>query len=235
MIRFEWGMHGVAQVGNLGGVVIIVDVLSFSTCVDIACSCNAEVLPYRYKDASAQAFAHANHAVLASGRSEGGLSLSPQSLLGIEQATRLVLPSPNGATLTLACQAPVVLAGCLRNAAAVAAYASRHDGPVTVVAAGERWDDGTLRPAVEDLLGAGAIIHHLQGTRSAEAAVAEAAFVGVRTQLADVLGACASAVELVGRGFGADVQLAAAFNASTCVPRFANGAYAAADTASMQL
>lgn len=224
-VRFEWGIHGVCHVANSGGVAIIVDVLSFSTCVDIACSRNAQVLPYRYKDASAEAFARENNAVLASARSGRGLSLSPKSLLEIERDTRLVLPSPNGSTLTLACSTPVVLAGCVRNAAAVAAFASRHPGPVTVVAAGEQWEDGALRPAVEDLLGAGAVIHHLQGAKSPEASVVEAAFVGVRDQLSSVIGSCASAVELVGRGFATDVQLAAAVNASTCVPRLTNGAY----------
>jgi 2-phosphosulfolactate phosphatase len=228
-IRFEWGIHGVSHVANGGGVTIIVDVLSFSTCVDIVCSRNARVLPYRHKDASAAAFASAHNAVLAGGRSDGGLSLSPQSLLEIEAGTRLVLPSPNGSTLTLACTTPVVLAGCLRNAAAVAAFASRHPGPVTVVAAGERWEDGTLRPAVEDLLGAGAVIHHLQGARSPEAAVAEAAFVGARSQLASILGSCASAVELVGRGFADDVRLASALNTSTCVPQLNDGAYSRAE------
>ena len=228
-IRFEWGIHGVSQLANGGGVTIIVDVLSFSTCVDIVCSRNAYVLPYRHKVASAAAFASANNAVLAGERSGGGLCLSPQSLLEIEAGTRLVLPSPNGSTLTLACTDPVVLAGCLRNAAAIAAFASRHPGPVTVVAAGERWQDGTLRPAVEDLLGAGAVIHHLQGARSPEASVAEAAFVGARNQLSSIIGSCASGVELVGRGFAADVQLATALNTSTCVPLLADGAYVRAN------
>ena len=228
-VRFEWGIHGVRNVANSGGVAIIVDVLSFSTCVDIACSRNAQVLPYRYKDATAEAFARANSAVLAVERSGNGLSLSPQSLLNIEPGTRLVLPSPNGSTLTLDCTAPVVLAGCLRNASAVAAFASRHPGPVTVVAAGEQWENGSLRPAVEDLLGAGAIIHCLEAARSAEAAVAEAAFVGSGSQLSSILGSCASAVELIGRGFAADVELAAALNASGCVPRLTDGAYISAD------
>ena len=228
-VRFEWAIHGVEIVANLTGIVVIVDVLSFSTCVDIACSRHAQILPYRFNDASAEAFARASNAVLACGRSGEGLSLSPRSLLEIAPQTKLVLPSPNGSTLTLACSAPIVLAGCLRNAAAVAAFANAHPGPVTVVAAGERWEDGSLRAAVEDLLGAGAIIHHLHGSRSAEATVAEASFDGARQRLSSILGSCASAVELVARGFSADVELAAALNLSTCVPIFADGAYVRVD------
>ena len=48
-----------------------------------------------------------------------------------------------------------MIAGGLRNAAAVAAAAARAGDVVGVIAAGERWPDGSLRPAIEDLLGAG--------------------------------------------------------------------------------
>ena len=67
-IRFEWGIHGVSKLANVGGVTIIVDVLSFSSCMDIVCSRNACVLAYRHKDESATAFASANNAVLAGER-----------------------------------------------------------------------------------------------------------------------------------------------------------------------
>ncbi|HSI59715.1 MAG TPA: 2-phosphosulfolactate phosphatase, partial [Ideonella sp.] len=137
------------------------------------------------------------------------------------------LPSPNGATLSLDCHAPVVLAGCLRNASAVAAYAASQPGPITVIACGEQWPDGTLRPAVEDLLGAGALIRALAGSKSPEARAAEAAFDGLCSDLAGALAGCASGIELAQRGFAADVLLAAAHDSSTCVPRLVGRAYSA--------
>jgi 2-phosphosulfolactate phosphatase len=53
-------------------------------------------------------------------RNNSQYSLSPQSLASIPKGTRLVLPSPNGATLTLATEKTPTLAGCLRNYRAVA-------------------------------------------------------------------------------------------------------------------
>ncbi len=69
-----------------------------------------------------------------------------------------------------------VLAGCFRNRTAVAELAGARGGPIAVIAAGERWSDGSLRPCFEDLCAAGAIIAKLRGTRSQEASLAAAAF-----------------------------------------------------------
>jgi 2-phosphosulfolactate phosphatase len=80
--------------------------------------------------------------------------------------------------------------------------------PVAVIAAGERWPDGSLRPALEDLLGAGAIISQLPGVRSAEAHTAALAFEST-TDLPEVLLRCASGVELSERGFSEDISVAA--------------------------
>jgi 2-phosphosulfolactate phosphatase len=99
--------------------------------------------------------------------------------------------------------------------------------PITIIPAGERWPDRSLRPALEDLLGAGAIIHALPGRRSPEAGAAEAVFIAMRDKLSDTLYECPSGRELVERGFPEDVALAAALNVSDAVPTLIDGAYEA--------
>ena len=58
-IRCEWGLHGVELLAPISDVVVIVDVLSFSTCVDIATANGAAVFPYRFNDDSARDYAQA--------------------------------------------------------------------------------------------------------------------------------------------------------------------------------
>jgi 2-phosphosulfolactate phosphatase len=226
-VRCEWGEAGLRQLLADSDALAIVDVLSFSTCVDIAVSNGAAVYPYRRRHEAAVAYARSLGALLADHRRQQttGYSLSPASLLHIPAEARLVLPSPNGATLSLATGQLPTFAGCLRNARAVAQALQKLGPRVSVVPAGERWEDGSLRPAIEDLLGAGAIIHYLPGTRSPEAAMAEAAFLHFRTRLAACLQQCSSGKELIGRGFASDVELAAALDQSTCVPVLTSGAY----------
>src|SRR5262249_30252535 len=102
-VRCEWGENGVQHLAPDADVVVILDVLSFSTCVDIANSRGAIVFPYRWKDESAAAFAASVNAELAGVRRRGdGYSLSPASLSDIPSGTRLALPSPNGSALSLA-------------------------------------------------------------------------------------------------------------------------------------
>lgn len=114
---------------------------------------------------------------------------------------------------------------CLRNAAAVARWVRRrqHEAGVTVavIAAGERWGDGELRPAAEDLWGAGAVIAELAdetGGRSPEAELAAAGHHAVRDTLPSSLRSCASGRELIARGFQADVDIAAEVGSSAVVP-----------------
>lgn len=225
-VRCDWGLAGIGALAPDSDVVIVVDVLSFTTCVEIATANGAVVLPHPFRDATAGDFAARSGARLASSRAGRGYSLSPASLLDIRAGTRLVLPSPNGATVSLAAPGARTLAGCLRNATAVARTAARAGARVAVVPCGERWPDGSLRPALEDWLGAGAVIAALDGRKSPEATAAERVFAAAG-DLTELVGGCASARELIDRGFGADVRLAAELDCSDAVPVLEGGEYRA--------
>lgn len=226
-VRFEWGLSGVRTLAPVSDVMIIVDVLSFTTSVDIAVGNGGSVFPYSGELEALADYADSVDALFASPKrqSEAAYSLSPSSLLEVPEGTRLVLPSPNGSTLSLATEGVHTLAGCLRNAITVATRASQLGERITVIAAGERWSDGLLRPALEDLLGAGSIIAHLSGRRSPESEMAVAGFLHARSNLLDTLLRCGSGKELVDRGFKEDVRLAARLNVSNVAPQLVDGAY----------
>lgn len=225
-IRFEWGLSGVNALAPISDVVIIVDVLSFTTCVDLVVGNGGIVFPYRDKAELLAGYAESVNAVYATRERDAVYSLAPSKLAKIPAGTRLVLPSPNGSTLSLATGEAQTMAGCLRNAEAVAAKANQLGKTIAVIAAGERWwGEGTLRPGVEDLLGAGAIIANLNGRFSPEAELTLAAFKSAQTNLQDMLFRCGSGKELIGKGFEEDVRLAAELNVSSAVPLLTNGAY----------
>jgi 2-phosphosulfolactate phosphatase len=222
-LRFDWGLDGMRAIAAHADALVIVDVLSFSTAVDMALSRGASVLPYRWNDHSADAFAREHGAILAQSRSAGGqYSLSPASLRSISSATRLVLPSPNGSTLALSAGPIPVYTACLRNGPSVARRAASHGRRVAVVAAGEHWRESSVRPCLEDLIGAGSVLAELSGTSSPEAQMAVTAFAHFRSDLADALLRCGSGKELVERGFAPDVELAAEYAISPVAPVLIN-------------
>jgi 2-phosphosulfolactate phosphatase len=230
-IRFEWGAEGVDVLAPECGALVIVDVLSFSTAVDIAVGRGARILPLAYRDARAVAAARAAGAL----GGEQSWSLKPSTLLDIPAGTLLALPSPNGATLSAlaAASGARVLAGCVRNARAVAERALAVAGgrPVGVIGAGERWnvDGRPLRPCVEDHLGAGAIIAAIRvlggGTASPEAALAATAVLAT-DDLAAAIAECSSGRELIGWDRPQDVVLASDLDVSTAAPVLVDGVYA---------
>jgi 2-phosphosulfolactate phosphatase len=210
--------------------MVVVDVLSFSTCVDIAVGRGARVYPFPDTDrAAAEGLAVRFGGEVAGPRgiSRYRYSLSPVSLSAIAAGTKLVLPSPNGSAISFAARSAPVLTGCLRNARAVARKAAEiaQGTAVAVIPAGERWPDGGLRPAIEDLIGAGAIIQELAGACSPEAEVARQAFLAAAAGLAEVLRGCVSGQELIQRGFPQDVEVALALNVSGTAPCLIDGAY----------
>jgi 2-phosphosulfolactate phosphatase len=232
-VRLEWGPTGGTAVAAGADVAVVVDVLSFTTTLTVAVERGMAVHPHPWKDARAAEHAAALGAVLAIGRfeePEAGLpavSLSPSAMSRVEGIERIVLPSPNGSAIcaSLADSGVTLVGACLRNRTAVARWLAATVGEgavIAVVPAGERWPDGSLRPAVEDLWGAGAVVAALTSLGGhglgAEAAVARDAFLAVNETLAASLADCASGRELAGVGFAADVAAAAELDVSGVVP-----------------
>jgi 2-phosphosulfolactate phosphatase len=240
--RFDWGPNGLRSLAPHADVVVIVDVLRFTSAVSAAVESGAMVFPYRWADDQAAAFAAEHDALLAGRREHDEPSLSPTDLLLLEEGVRLVLPSPNGSALAFAARehgARHVLAGCMRNATNTAVAARRLAGPdgvIAVIAAGERWHGATgpIRPAVEDLLGAGAILAALDPAAaisapccSPEAGAARAAYVAARARLYETLIDSASGRDLVARGWEDDVATSAALDVASCAAILVDDAFVA--------
>ncbi|RBM17355.1 hypothetical protein DI005_21915 [Prauserella sp. PE36] len=211
-VRLEWGAEGVAALGAGCAVLVVVDVLSFSTRVDLALAEGHRVRPVHW------------------------LGEDPP------EGTEVPLRSPNGATLSAeaAATGAHVLTACLRNAHAVAeaALALAGDAPVGVVPCGERWGvhlragpgaTGPLRPCVEDHLGAGAVVAALLdlGARrlSPEASLAALAWRAAGPEAGALVAGSASGRELRENGHGGLVGHAVAVGSSRVVPRLREGVY----------
>ncbi len=223
-IRCEWGQEGLAHLLPISDVIVIVDVISFTTCVDMAVARGAFIYPSNQE--SAEEYAAEIKAELA-GKFENGspYHLSPASLQNIPAGIRLVLPSLNGGALSRLTGETPTLAGCLRNRAAIGQAACKLGKRITLIPAGERWENGGLRPAIEDLVGAGAIIDLLPGLKSPEAEIAVCAFQSVKSSLPDFLRSCSSGKEIIAKGRMIDIDLSAQLDVSDAVPVLYQGAY----------
>ncbi|MFE9629991.1 2-phosphosulfolactate phosphatase [Streptomyces sp. NPDC006463] len=238
--RFDWGPVGAQRLAADVACLVVVDVLSFTTSVTVAVESGARVFPYAWRDESAAEFADQMDARLAVGRRmatpASPWSLSPAALRRAPSVPRLVLPSPNGSSIAAAAGGSVVVAGCLRNATAVGHWLARHgygtpDRPVAVIASGERWPDGSLRPGLEDLLGAGAVLSALRkrcgATLSPEAAAAAACFEAT-PDVVTAVATSASGRELGDGGFADDVSIATELDSCATVAVLTDGAFTAA-------
>lgn len=190
-VRFEWGLDGLRRLAP-ADIVIVVDVLRFSTTVTDAAS-----------------------------RGE---------IVALDDSARAV--SINGAFVAAEAEASgaLVLIGCLRNAtaAARAVYEEQERRgtrtAIAIIACGERTgreEGAAVRFAVEDQLGAGAVIDALSvrgiDHSSPEAAVAGEAFHGMRRAVRHLLTASGSGQELIARGRRGEVVNAAEIDATDAV------------------
>ncbi|ETI70798.1 2-phosphosulfolactate phosphatase [Neobacillus vireti] len=229
--RVEWGIRGAREAAERGDIIIIVDVLSFSSTVISALSCGAIIYPYP-PNLDGSVYAGKVDAEYILGRAEaarkGKPTLSPVSFNHEHVNKKYVLSSLNGAFCTwIASKVPALLIGALLNVDAVASIAnqvrSKTKASITVVPCGEQWSElseyeNNLRPAIEDYLGAGAILSNLEGKKSPEAKVCIGAFQNSNQNIAELIWECGSGRELRERGFEADVTHCSRLNLNQTVP-----------------
>jgi phosphosulfolactate phosphohydrolase-like enzyme len=117
--------------------------------------------------------------------------------------------------------------GALVNAKAVAGAVSYLLSAVgqrsaTVLACGERWqvpdEEGVLRFALEDYIGAGAVLSALPFAQTMEAQACGATFQAMQDHLEAILWECDSGQELRAKGLGEDVRFAAQLNIYDTAP-----------------
>ena len=233
-VHLEWGVIGARQAAQRGDLVVVVDVLSFSTTLAVAVERGITSIVYSGEEiASMGGLTAAGERLgarpISSQRraAPGELSLSPASLLTADRDQRVLFTSFNGALVVSAGQdAPGVYVIALRNATAgarlvAAAVREGLAARVTLIACGEQWtsvaaQDAGFRPSVEDWVGAGYIAAALakEGlVLSTEARVAipsPAHLEAIRSSV--------SARELLAAGFQKDVDLALEVDVCDVVP-----------------
>lgn len=238
-VRFDWGLDGARRIARGADILVVVDALSFTTAVTVDAEHGVAVAPWGTDDAAgAAALAAELGGVLAAPRGTDGPTLSPASYAA-GSPSPVVLPSLNGGAIAraFARDADVtVLAASLRNRSATARRILELQEQrgrrlfVAVVAAGERGADGA-RFAIEDQLVAGAVVDALVALgidhTSPEAAVACAAYEGLRQASTHLIGASGSGAELAAAGFRDDVRLATQRDATELVPELRDGVFRA--------
>lgn len=99
--------------------------------------------------------------------------------------------------------------------------------PAIVVPAGERWPDGSMRPALEDALGAGAVLGGLRraGCKLSPEAASLAHMWEATQDVAHQVRRSASGLQLASIGYGGDVEAALAVDVDTWVPLRVEGPF----------
>ncbi|MDD3730778.1 MAG: 2-phosphosulfolactate phosphatase [candidate division Zixibacteria bacterium] len=204
-VHHDWGVKGVKYALKKKHLVIIVDVIRFSSAVVTAVASGFTVYPVPDLE-KGRRLADKTGAELAGKAGEARYSLSPLSYLENTRRgnKKVVLPSPNGATCaTMLKNDNSGYIGCFLNAAGVARQAQKTaeetGRDITVVAAGEERaveKDGFIyyirdSPervfAVEDYLGSGAIISYMNCDKDPDARLCERAYEAVKNIMTDLL------------------------------------------------
>jgi 2-phosphosulfolactate phosphatase len=230
--RMDWGIRGVKEASLRGDIIIVVDVLSFSSAITNAVHQGVIIYPFpRTGDINEYGkLVGAEVCILERARArELGLpSLSATSFNESHKNKKYIVSSINGATCVKeANENNYIFIGCLLNASAVAGVVNQIQKDknlnITVIASGERWggskdEPRDLRPSIEDYLGAGAILELLNGTKSPEAKVCFGAYKNSKLELDELIFDSSSGRELSNMGFSEDIKFCSQINIFKEVP-----------------
>lgn len=185
-----WGFKLDDDVTIQYDVCIIVDVLSFSTSIDLLLSSKEYTNNFPVSD----------------------------KLLNHLSSANLNIPSPVGLPVQLNLHQKPVLFGCLRNARAVAKVATQLGDSVLLIPVGDKLSEEEFKTCSEDYIAAGAIISYMKGVRSAESRAALDIYNSSKGNLEEMVKLSSSARHMMLGGFLAEVDLACQFNRSKHAP-----------------
>ncbi len=231
-VHVDDGVQGVSTASADGDIVIIVDVLRFSSTVATAIANGFTILPCGTK-AEAEEISRHTGAPVSGKTGVAAYSLSPLDYLNPKNPGEVILVSPNGAACARAAagEAPCFI-GCFLNARALARVTGglAHDSArdVTLIAAGEVKEDQeddlqVRRFAIEDYLGCGFILTELGMELSAEAELCRRAYEASKMDYAALVKASLSGQYLVQRGHEYDISHAVQRNIYEVIPVIRQG------------
>jgi 2-phosphosulfolactate phosphatase len=238
-IQLDWELEGLKFALRNNDIVVIVDVLRFSSAVVTAIANGFTIYPVSDRNSGHELAASLNAEM--SGKSgEARFSLSPLSYLEPSDQKQVVLYSPNGAACCeLVKEYDHAYIGCLLNAEAVASHITKvakdTGRDVTLIAAGEQRaiesgerivyiKDVSRRVfAVEDYLGCGAIISSTSFSKTADARVCELAFKASQNKIENLLLESFSGKYLIQRDMAKGVEHVSRLNRYDTIPVIYDG------------
>jgi 2-phosphosulfolactate phosphatase len=241
LVHIDWAQDGLMYALKNRDIVVVVDTLRFSSAVVTAVAHGFSIYPVPDRQ-HGEKLSETVDACMAGRSDEPGISISPVSFVNVpvDHSRNVILPSPNGATCSAMINAEdCALVGCFLNAQAAGemltslAYSKGRN--VTVIACGEQRsvvtgqrvvyvpEDAHRVFAIEDYLGAGAIIVNTSLQRSAEAEICARSFMAAENDLSALVRDSFSGRYLIEHDMVADIDHAVQINRYTIVPSIHGG------------
>jgi len=221
------GPQGLRQAHRNHDIIVIVDVLRFSSAVTTAIANRFEIIPAAPLEA-ARRMAEEGGLALAGSTGQARYSLSPIDYLNPSEPETVVLFSPNAAHCAAQVDGGPAFIGCFLNARAVARITermSREEGRnIVLMAAGERLEEEHGRRfAIEDYLACGMILSESGMDMTAEAEMCQRCYEACKMDFAELVKGGQSGQSITARGLAFDLSHCLQRNIYEVVPLLAGG------------